>query len=124
MPVFGGFYAQRDSSNGSFDTGKNNVRETSDGWTIKVLWLLMPHTSFTPTLSGTEVGTGSPIVFDPSNGPPSTTMPLDPNHAGTPSHRQGWSEYPSLLSFPEAGCYQIQASWSGGSWHLGFGFGR
>jgi hypothetical protein len=85
--------------------------------------VLEPGTSEPVTISGREA-TGSAIVFDPSNGPPSDTLRLDPSHPGTPSRRKGWTEYPSLLSFPEAGCYVIQAWWADGVWQRGFGFGR
>ncbi len=68
--------------------------------------------------------TGHSITFDPSNGPLSDTLRLDPSNPGTPDRRKGWTEYPSLVWFPEAGCYMIQASWADGSWQRGFGFGR
>jgi hypothetical protein len=91
---------------------------------VKVLWVLHPGTTDLVTLSGREPGTGWPITFDPSNGPPSFAMRLDPSNPGTPSHRKGWSEYPSTLFFPEAGCYIIKASRTGGSWQRGLGFGK
>ncbi len=122
-PAFGGFYAHPDPSAGSFHVG-TNTRRKENGWAVKVLWVVQPGTTEPVTLSGQEVGTGWPITFDPSNGSPSDTMRLDPSHPGTPSRRQGWTEYPSLLSFPEAGCYIIKASWADGSWQRALGFGK
>lgn len=122
-PAFGGFYAWSDPSAGSFHVG-TNTRRSRNGWVVKVLWVLQPGTTDPVTLSGQELRTGWPITFDLSNGSPSLAMRLDPRNPGTPSHRKGWSEYPSLLSFPDAGCYTINASWTGGSWQRGLGFGK
>ena len=121
-PAFGAFYARADRASGSFTVGED-TRRTPHGWAVKVLWLLEPGTSVPVTLSGSEVETGSPIWFDPSDGASGDTMSLDPKHPGTPSQRHGWKEYPSLLEFPEAGCYRVQASWANGSWQWSFGFG-
>jgi hypothetical protein len=124
-PGVGAFYAHHDPSAGSFHLGTNTVRR-ENGWGVKVLWVLQPTMIEPVTLSGQEVGTGSPITFDASGLNPtrSDTMRLDPSNPGTPSHRKGWSEYPSSLSFPEAGCYIIKASWADGSWQRGLGFGK
>jgi hypothetical protein len=124
-PAFGAFYARRDPSAGSFHVG-TNTRRKKNGWGVKVLWVLQPTMTEPVLLSGQEVGTGWLITFDASGLNPtrSDTMRLDPSNPGTPSHRKGWSEYPSTLWFPEAGCYIIKASWADGSWQRGFGFGR
>jgi hypothetical protein len=124
-PAFGAFYAHHDPSAGSFHVGTDTVRR-ENGWQVKVLWVLQPTMIEPVTLSGQEVGTGSPITFDASGLNPtgSDTMRLDPSNPGTPSHRKGWSEYPSSVWFPEAGCYIIKASWADGSWQRGLGFGR
>lgn len=124
-PAFGAFYARRDPSAGSFHVG-TNTRRKKNGWGVKVLWVLQPIVTEPVLLSGQEVGTGWPITFDASGLNPtrSDTIRLDPSNPGTPSHRKGWSEYPSTLWFPEAGCYIIKASWADGSWQRGFGFGR
>lgn len=122
-PAFGGFYAKSDPSSGSFQVGHNTRRE-QEGWVIKVLWVLEPGTSEPVTISGREVDTGAAIAFDPSNGSISDTMLLDPSNPGTPERRKGWTEYPSEVLFPEAGCYLMEASWTGGSWQRGFSFGR
>lgn len=120
-PAFSAFYA-RTASSDSFHLG-GNTRWQNGGWAIKVLWVLEPGTNKPVTISGRDE-TGAPIVFDPLNGPPSDTLRLDPSHPGTSSRRAGWTEYPSLLSFPEVGCYVIQASWADGSWQRGFGLGK
>jgi hypothetical protein len=122
-PAFGGFYVRLDVSSGSFHAG-HNTRRKPEGWAIKVLWVLEPGTSDPVTISGHDVDTGAPIAFDPSNGSVSDTMLLDPSNPGTPDRRKGWTAYPSELLLPEAGCYQIEASWTDGSWQRGFGFGR
>jgi hypothetical protein len=121
-PAFGHFYTRGDSSTGSFHLG-DNTRRQDGGWVVKVLWVMQPATNEPVTISGRDQR-GAAIVFDPLSGHPSDTLVLDPSDPGTSSQRAGWTEYPSLLSFPEAGCYLIQASWSVGSWHRGFGLGR
>jgi hypothetical protein len=122
-PAFGSGFGRPDPSSGSFHVG-HNTRRREEGWGVKVLWVLEPRTSEPVTISGREVDTGSAMAFDPSNGPLSDTMRLDPGDPGTPDRRKGWTEYPSLVLFPEAGCYTVQASWADGSWTRRFGFGR
>jgi hypothetical protein len=109
---------------GAYHTGNNNVQKTSNGWGIKILWVLRPGTHQTVAISGSETGTGWPIIFQPSGAPTSSTMTLDPKHPGTPTKERGWLGYPSLVAFPEAGCYTIKATWSNGAWTRGLGFGR
>lgn len=120
--AFGGVFARADRSADSFHVG-HNAHRTRFGWAVKILWVMEPGTSAPVTLTGRESKTASPITFHPSNEPTSQTMILDPAHPGTLSRRQGWTEYPSLLFFPQAGCYTIRASWAGGSWEQGFGVG-
>jgi hypothetical protein len=123
-PVFGSPFGRPDPASNSFHVSvAKGARPSGQGWMVKVLWVLQPGTTEPVTLSGEEEGTGWPITFDPSNGPPASSMRLDPKNPGTPDRRQGWTEYPSHLSFPEAGCYVIKASWPGGSWRKEFGFG-
>jgi hypothetical protein len=121
-PALGAFYAKPDTSAGSFRVD-TNTRRSKHGWIVKVLWVLQPRTTEPVTISGHEMRTGWSIIFDPSNGPPASTMQLDPKHPGTPSKRKGWTESPSSLSFPKSGCYIIDATWHAGSWHHGFGLG-
>ena len=90
---------------------------------MKVLWVLEPK-SERVMVSGHDVGTGAALMFDPVNGPLADTLLLDPAHPGTPDRRKGWTEYPTLVRFPSAGCYLIEASWADGSWQRGFGIGR
>jgi len=120
--AFGKAFGRPDVSSGSFHVGQD-VRKRQQGWGNKVLWVLKPLTE-PVTISGHEVETGAAIMFDPSNGPPSETMWLDPSNPGTPDRRKGWTEYPSAIWFPMAGCYLIQATWADGSWQRGFGFGK
>jgi hypothetical protein len=122
-PAYGAFYANPDSSSGTFHIG-GNTRMKRQGWPVKVLWVLEPGTTEPVTISGQETDTGAPIMFDPVNGPFSDTLQLDPRYPGTPTRLRGWKAYPSLVWFPEApGCYLIEASWVDGSWQRGFGLG-
>jgi hypothetical protein len=86
-PAFGHFYARGDASTGSFHLG-DNTRRQDGGWVVKVLWVMQPATNEPVTITGRDEA-GSPIVFDPVNGPPSDTLVLDPSHPGTSSQRAG-----------------------------------
>jgi hypothetical protein len=112
-----------DAPSGSFHVG-HNTRKDNGGWVVKVLWVMEPGTVQPVTITGQELDTGSTITFNPLNGSPSQTLTLDPDHPGTSSRRKGWTEYPSTLAFPEAGCYVVEATWADGSWQRVFGFGR
>jgi len=122
-PAFGAFYARPDLGSGAFLVGSDTSRKRN-GWRVKVLWVLEPGTSEPVTLTGEQIPGGGRVLFDPSDGAVSTSMVLDPADPGTPSERKGWTEYPSLLLFPRAGCYRIIATWATGSWTRAFGFGR
>lgn len=125
-PLWGGFYAKLDRRANAYSTGAN-VRRVRYGWRIKVLWLIEPTTTTSVTLSGSNTTTGQPLYFETGGVQPrgpSARLALDPSYPAIPVQHGRWKEFPSYLFAPSAGCYRLTASWAGGSWALGFGFGR
>ena len=124
-PIWGGFYARFDEEANAFSAGAK-PRRTKDGWAVKVLWVIEPGVLTPVTLSGASVATGAPLRFEIGGVHASATESpiLDPKHPAIPTQDGEWKEYPSALLFPSAGCYVLTASWAGGSWRMGFGFGR
>jgi hypothetical protein len=125
-PLWGGFYAKLDRQANAFGTGAN-VRRTAYGWRIKVLWVIEPAASTPVMISGADTSTGQPLYFwtggvHPHG--PIAQLTIDPAHPAIPIQHGQWKEFPSYLYAPSAGCYRLSASWQGGGWTLGFGFGR
>ena len=122
-PIWGGFYARFNEQSNAFVASQ--APRTMDGWRIKVLWLIAPDVSTPVSLSGHNVETGAPLRFAIGGAAPATDTPvLDPAHPAIPVQDERWKEFPSYLYFASAGCYVLTASWSGGSWELGFGLGQ
>ena len=124
-PLWGGFYARFDPKANTYRDGE--LRRTKSGWALKVIWLIEPGMSMPVTLIGTKVSTGEPLSFRTGGlAPvgPTTTLVLDPQHPAIPIQHGSWKEFTSELLFPSSGCYRLHASWTGGGWEIGFGFGR
>lgn len=92
----------------------------------KVMWVVGPNYHQPVTLTGHDLSTGAPVWFDlsavgSSPGNPMRTAVLDPanpNRGDTDNARGTWNIWGILLYFFAAGCYQITAAWSGGSWQI------
>ena len=124
-PLWGGFYARFDPKANTYRDGE--VRRTERGWALKVLWLIEPGASTPVTLTGANVLTKAPLSFHAGGvapAKPATTLVLDPQHPAVPQLHGQWKEFPSELFFPSSGCYRLNASWVGGAWAMGFGFGN
>jgi hypothetical protein len=69
-------------------------------------------------VTGANLQTGKPLVFEPTGGEASTEMTLDPLHPNHPISVAGpnWSEWGSAVYYPTAGCYRLTASWQEKSW--------
>ena len=90
-----------------------------DGWPMKGLWVISPDALAGPiTISGVERATGLPLLIELSDHPPAATVVLHPTAPGIPIQHGDWREFPSLLIFPASGCYDLTATWSGGSWRV------
>jgi hypothetical protein len=99
------------------------VRRRSEGWAVKVLWV-MPQAAIDPvTLSARNTSTGQPVLFDIAGrdaAPLPSEPALDPKHPAIPPEaNKGVRAFPSELFFPSAGCYELSASSIEKSWTLG-----
>jgi hypothetical protein len=97
------------------------------GWGQKVLLLIEPGHEGTVTVRGTSVDDGTPIWFKSSGRyvlGPTTKLVLDPQNPAIPIQHGQWKEWPSTFYIPRAGCYFLEARWSGGSWRLTFAAGK
>ena len=122
------------------NTGASLALESSPGQPVtpspypatKVMWIVGPSYHQPVTLSGHELATGAPVWFDLSavgSGPgsPLTTAvlnPAAPNRGDTGTASGTWNIWGILIYFFSAGCYQITAAWTGGSWQVVVAVGR
>jgi hypothetical protein len=86
---------------------------------------MKPDATTPVTLAGENVATGEPLWFEIGGQYPIGPVPavtLDPQRPS--NYTDGWKNYTSYLYFDGAGCFSLGATWSGGSWHLGFGLGE
>ncbi len=96
----------------------------------KVMWVVGPNLSHPVTLSGHEIHTGAQLIFEiyPSNARPIdsstpsfyTTQaildPAAPNRGDTQNSTGHWNIWGIGIIALTAGCYQLDASASSGSW--------
>jgi hypothetical protein len=106
---------------------------TPYGWPAPVGLILRGQISGPVTLSGSDPRTGHPLWFGfvvaGEWGPPTQVVPrfvLDPAHPSPPAGgltdtETFWYGYAFL---PGAGCYTLDATWPGGSWHILVSAGR
>ncbi len=113
---------------------QDNVHSYSS---TKVMWVVGPNYAQVVTLSGHEVHTGAPLWFEiyPSNSQPIssstpstyyTQAPLDPaapNRGSTDNSTGHWNIWGIGLIALTAGCYELDATWSGGGWQAIYAIG-
>lgn len=93
--------------------------DTDNGWGMKALWVLQGSWTTPVTIQGDRVGGGAPLAFDVQYGqPPVQELRLDPANPGIPVQHGYWREWPSMLFAPTSGCYELSATWDGGSWSV------
>jgi hypothetical protein len=117
--AWAGFYARLEAPD-AFHV--RDVPRTDLGYRIKVLWLMTSAQADPVSVKG-QSDSGDDVWFEIEGESPSTDGELNPAMAGTSSDPD-WKELPSYLYFPRAGCYLLEVAWRGGSWTIGFGFGR
>ncbi len=91
----------------------------------KILWPLGPDFPNIVTVRVTNLRTGAEAWWDTGQGAPPPKEPVRPlildgvgNRAGGPP------TFGALLYLPQAGCYAMTVSWTGGQWRLLFAVGR
>jgi hypothetical protein len=100
------------------------IQYDQHGWQHKFLWVLGPSYSGTVTFHGANLADGTPLWLDADNVPNTTTsLVLDTSDPTVVNRPGDWVEFPGGLDIPTAGCYYLQANWSGGSWRITFSAG-
>jgi hypothetical protein len=98
---------------------------TPFGWPVQMLVLVKPDFTQTITIVGRDLRTGYALwLAGDQNETATPTFTIDPSqpHGGTSDGQ--WSIWFGVLYLPGAGCYTLQASWTGGSWTVHFAAGR
>jgi hypothetical protein len=105
----------------------------------KVMWVVGPNFAQPVTLTGHDVRTATPLWFQlyPSNGIPTdnpdaltaytTHLVLDPaapNRGSTENSSGHWNIWGIGVMVLAAGCYELDVTWSTGSWRSVFAAGR
>ena len=91
---------------------------SEDGWLFKGLWIMSGSIAGVVTIEGGRQDTGNVLQIALGTNPPDASVQLDPLYPGIPPQRPGWLEWPSYLYFTTTGCYEMTASWEGGSWMM------
>lgn len=100
------------------------------GWGHKLLWVVATHAQGAVIIHGMNLRTGTPLYpeseYAETSSTPTTLIlnPSDPTVVSQDANRDDqWTQFPGGLTVPDAGCYSLEATWPGGSWHLTFAAG-
>lgn len=101
-----------------------------NGWAHKLLWVVATTLHGSVTIHGANLRTGAPLYPDAEYASAASTPttlvldPSDPTVLNQDANRDAqWTQFPGGLTVPGAGCYSLEATWPGGSWHLTFAAG-
>lgn len=90
----------------------------------KILWPIVPDFPDLVVVRVTNLGTGSEAWWDLGVGAPPPKKPVRPLVLDRTGNRAGFPTWGTGLYLPQAGCYEMTVSWSGGQWRLFFAVGR
>lgn len=95
-------------------------------WPVtKIMWPVTSGFLSYVIVRVTNLQTGAQAWWDIGQGAPPPNHPVRPlimdQNPNRISSQRGWG---TLLYLPQAGCYAMQVSWSGGQWRLLFAAGR
>ena len=94
-------------------------------WPVtKILWPIVPNFPAIVVVRVTNLRTGNEAWWDIGEGGPAPTKPVRPLVLGRTGNRAGFPTWGTTLHLPQAGCYGMTVSWSGGQWRLLFAVGR
>lgn len=118
-------YLRRDQSVSVWRYSMDIGLKGSDGWSVKVIWLLARTVTGTARVSITNLASSRRLSIT-IGGTRSTAPLLDPSRPGHPDvdSKPDTHEWGSYVVFPRAGCYRLEAQWPQDSWRLIFSFGR
>lgn len=96
---------------------------------LAVVWELGPDATDAVSVRVTNTQTGA-VLWWIYGAPPnlsSQTLVLDADAPGPAMYtgvpEKSWQEFKSSLLIPQAGCYEMNATWDGGSWQVIFAAG-
>ncbi|MFI5274234.1 MAG: hypothetical protein ACHQ4H_14460 [Ktedonobacterales bacterium] len=98
--------------------------------TLKITWEVGPDATDAVSVRVTNAQTGVVLWWIHATPPTlaSQTLVLDPDVPGPAMYlgapEKNWKAFDSILLISEAGCYALDATWAGGSWHTVFAAGR
>lgn len=105
--------------------GPDGKAYTQYGWLAQIEWALDPGYAQRVTVSVGYPHAGSVGLLTVSQWrAPAPSAVLDPVAADDVPMRPHWNEWMGTVFLPVAGCYLLQASWSGGAWAIPFAAGR
>ena len=128
-PLWLGVYAFVNPRRARITVSANrSYRRKRWGWPVKILWVVPREHTAAITISLTRRATGAQVwvriggLYNELTKAP-VLDPARPGHPDDPA-RPATHEWGSTVYFPRAGCYSLDASWSGGGERLTFAFGR
>ncbi len=105
---------------------ETSMYRTQYGWNHKFLWVIAARYQGIVTITGTNLRDGSflyPQAQDSALASTPTILLLDTRSPTIANRTDTWLQFPGGLIIPKAGCYILEAKWSGGSWRIPFAAG-
>ncbi len=102
------------------------LEHNQQGWGHKFLYVVATSYQGQVTIQGANLSDGSPVYLDAQDAVttgPSSTLLLDTRSPTIANRGPQWTQFPGGLTIPKAGCYSLEATWSGGSWRMTFAAG-
>lgn len=96
------------------------------GWSHKFLYVVATSYQGQVTIHGANLSDGSAMYLDAQDAvttSPATTLIVDTRSPTIANRGPQWTQFPGGLTIPKAGCYSLEAIWSGGSWRITFAAG-
>jgi hypothetical protein len=98
------------------------------GIPFKVFWVMAPGAKTPVRVTITETRTATAAWISWGQDASATVATFDPARtqviaSPTAGEAGGWIGFPSSVSIPRPGCYEIEASWPGGKWKQTFAAG-
>jgi len=101
-----------------------NAAHTANGWQGAITWVVKAHAPGPIVAQGQLMqGDYPPVWFQQGTHEPTTEVNFDLTQPGAGSSTE-YNRFPMLVSFPQAGCYQITVNWYTGSWSEVMSVGR
>lgn len=99
---------------------------TDLGYGTKILFALEREYEGSVILHGANLEDDTPLWFRIGDREPTTSPLLDPLDPPIPYQHEGWSDFPSNVFIPQAGCYYLEAATEAGTrlWRFTFSAGR